>query len=762
VLENEKQSSTDSLGHFTIDILQPGTYTFLILKKGYEEQIINDIYVAGKGIKRLHIDLVPQISSLQRIEVRASSFRRSPDMSSSTKIISADELLRAPGALSDVQRVVQNLPSVSSAGDNINEVVVRGGMPGENLLIMDNIEIPNANHFADQHSGGGVISLINPLLVKGLTFSAGAPPSQYGGKASSVLDVTLRNGNDEIVLGGIDIGMAGAGGHIEGPLWKNSNFMVSGHISFLDFYARIEPTAAIPQFKGLQLKISQKFLSNSLKINGIYGNNYIKIQDLKKEGAEYNIIESGGIVYAGGMSWKTQWTDRLQSTIVFTGTGNTFDRFTYNPAYDTIIDNNNQSIGVDTFYFSDSWEDIQTLKAECAFKLAQKNKMLTGTYVKRYEFSINQISKYDTLKNYVADTVKGVPVVDTSGKLTIFSENTQLHDTTFKYGVYISFILHAFDRFRLVPGFRVDKFAYNNFLSISPRFNSIFSINDNLDFTAAFGLQYQDPELVDFSLDIRNKKLKSKQALTGIVGIEYYANQWDIKLIFEGFYKNYKNLLFDADLITKDSLDQSSHLIDEGKGHSFGIELFAQKKLQKSFFGTVAFSLSKSLYKDLRPGHEGEWYDGDYDFRHSLTFTGGWKKELMKSKWYKNKFHSKLWFKILSPIMPIADRMEFSMKWRFLGSRPYTKKKFSYSNKCWYIDTREPLNNKRLNPYHRLDLRFERRYGFGLLQLIYYIDIQNIYSKKNIWTYIYQKNEEKIISIPQLPFIPAGGIIIGF
>ncbi|MGD9200985.1 MAG: carboxypeptidase regulatory-like domain-containing protein, partial [Chitinispirillia bacterium] len=274
VLENEKQSSTDSLGHFTIDILEPGTYTFLILKKGYEEQIINDIYVAGKGIKRLHIDLVPQISSLQRIEVRASSFRRSPDMSSSTKIISADELLRAPGALSDVQRVVQNLPSVSSAGDNINEVVVRGGMPGENLLIMDNIEIPNANHFADQHSGGGVISLINPLLVKGLTFSAGAPPSQYGGKASSVLDVTLRNGNDEIVLGGIDIGMAGAGGHIEGPLWKNSNFMVSGHISFLDFYARIEPTAAIPQFKGLQLKISQKFLSNSLKINGIYGNNY--------------------------------------------------------------------------------------------------------------------------------------------------------------------------------------------------------------------------------------------------------------------------------------------------------------------------------------------------------------------------------------------------------------------------------------------------------------------------------------------------------
>ena len=120
-------------------------------------------------------------------------------MASSTKIISADELMRSPGSLMDVQRVVQNLPSVASGGDQTDEIVVRGSTPGENLFIMDNIEIPNPNQFAEQGTGGGVISLVNPLLVKGLTFNAGAPPAQYGDKASSVLDVKLRDGNDAMV-----------------------------------------------------------------------------------------------------------------------------------------------------------------------------------------------------------------------------------------------------------------------------------------------------------------------------------------------------------------------------------------------------------------------------------------------------------------------------------------------------------------------------------------------------------------------------------
>ena len=84
---------------------------------------------------------------------------------------------------------------------------------------------------------------------------------------------------------------------------------------------------------------------------------------------------------------------------------------------------------------------------------------------------------------------------------------------------------------------------------------------------------------------------------------------------------------------------------------------------------------------------------------------------------------------MLSPIMPIADRIELSVKWRYLDGKPYTERLYSNTYKRFYIDTDSGLNTKRQEPYHRFDLRFERRYGFGFLQMIYYIDFQNVYRR---------------------------------
>ncbi len=482
IIESSRETITDSAGTYYFDTLAPGTYTFGFQKDGFEPHIRNDVYLAGSGTKRIDVALVPQILTLEKTVVRSNAFHRSPDMSSSTKIVNADELLRAPGALVDVQRVVQNLPSVTSGGDKINEVVVRGGTPGENLLIMDHIEIPNANHFADQHSGGGVISLINPLLVKGLTFNAGAPPAQYGGKASSVIDVMLREGNDAIVLGGVDLGMAGAGGHIEGPLWKGSNFMVSGHKSYLDFVARFDPSIAIPEFWGLQGKMSQKINAHKLSLNGIYGKNYIKIMDLKKDGFDYDTIQSGGIVYAGGLSWKAHWRDMLSTLVVASSAGNTFDRLACSPPY-TIKDTINDSIykfsfPADTSFTGGTWNDEQTLRVETSFDFAGQNKMIIGAYGKRFEFLIDQQDKPDTVKDYSLDPINGIPDTTITGEPVIYGEQAHAHDTAYKYGGYLSFTLHAFNRLRLVPGIRFDRLVYNESFSISPRLNAVLSVNE--------------------------------------------------------------------------------------------------------------------------------------------------------------------------------------------------------------------------------------------------------------------------------------------
>jgi len=119
------------------------------------------------------------------------------------------------------------------------EIIIRGGIPGENLFLMDNIEIPNPNHFGEQGTGGGPINRLNTYMVRKVDFYAGAFAAKYGDKASSVMDIALRDGDRERLRGEGYMGMAGAGLLVEGPLasrkgsfiFKNWNMVV-----FLDMY----------------------------------------------------------------------------------------------------------------------------------------------------------------------------------------------------------------------------------------------------------------------------------------------------------------------------------------------------------------------------------------------------------------------------------------------------------------------------------------------------------------------------------------------
>ncbi|MBD3420721.1 MAG: TonB-dependent receptor plug domain-containing protein [Chitinivibrionales bacterium] len=774
-------------GSFAFEALSVGSYTVKVSKKGFETVHRNDVYVAGKGDKHIAIELSPAVVQLQKMTVHATSFRKAPDMASSSKIMNIDEIMRAPGALVDVQRVIQNLPSVASGSDQTNEIIVRGGAPGENLLIMDNIEIPNANQFAEQGSGGGVISLINPMLVKGLTFSAGAPPAQYGGKASSVLDVSLRDGNDKIILGGIDIGIAGVGGHAEGPLWRGSTFMLSATRSFLEFVADYNPIAAVPEFWGGQAKLTQNFENHKLSVNGLYGDNSIDIEDAAEQFyTRGEAISSEGTVYATGLTWRGFWTDRLSSKVVISGVGNSFDR--------------REFTGDRLFFHNVSVEEEQTGKVELAWEFGSRNTILAGARVRRAAFDIRITDEPDTLKTYHFDTAACsdggnavahimAPTPDSAvtaanGNPLLISRRTHRADVGYKSGGFISATLYPFERLRLVPGMRVDAFDYTNSKNVSPRLGALYSLTDQLDVTAAFGVHYQDPDYIQLAAHPANKDLEAKRAITGIAGAEYLLDAYGIKMIAELFYKRYDNLAvplsFTRDILSPiDRFARSRQLVSQGKGYSYGFELFAQKKLTDRFFWSAAYSYAISRYNDLRPGHRKEWYPGDYDFGSGITLTGGWKKELHTRDWYKN-LKQKIWFKILTPIMPVADRIELSGKWRYLGGRPYTPLTYDTLYQRWYRDINQGINSARFPAYHRLDLRIERRFGFGFLQMIYYFDFQNIYNQDNLWTYINPDFNESYSKIDrcdkraeaykkgvrepalQLPFVPAGGIIIGF
>jgi hypothetical protein len=751
-----RTAATDSLGKFSMDTIAPGSYSVVFSKDAYEPQTISDVYVSGLAEKRLDVEMTPGIFKLDNMVVHASSFRKAPDMASSAKIISADELIRSPGALMDVQRVVQNLPSVASGGDQTNEIVVRGSMPGENLFIMDNIEIPNPNQFAEQGTGGGVISLVNPLLVKGLTFNAGAPPAQYGDKASSVLDVKLRDGNDAMVLGGVDLGIAGAGIHVEGPTVGGGNFMASATKSFLDLVANSRyntMATAVPEYWGAQTRIAQSGPSYKLYADGIFGNNGITIDNAQATlGTKGQTINSGGSVYAGGMTLENRISGNITSSVTLSAVGNTFDRLEYT---DTAISGVSAR---DSFFSNTSSEQEQCLKAQCSADFENGDKITVGAFVKRCEFSIDQRNVPDTLDSLGKAVLAGLPSLP-----VVYNDTIDRHAAGYKYGGFVSGILHAGVRVRFMPGIRIDGFSINKSFVASPRLSAVFSLTDNLDITGAMGAQYQQP---DYSLLATNPTCPPRRALTAIAGAEYFWPFPGVQLTGEGFYKRYDNLPVDSMLLHSvaigiDRFTPSNGAAAIGQGKSYGVEGFAQKKLSDHLSWTGAYSLSRAMNEDPRPGHEGQWYAADYDFGQSLTLTAGWKQDFLKAPWYAS-LHERTWFKVLSPILPVGDRMEFSMRFRYLGGRPYTEEIYDSTYARWYIPSDRGLNGIRYPGYSTLDFRWERRFGFGFLQMIYYFDLQNIFDRKNVWQTTYVDGRPTQSTIYQLPFFPAGGIIIGF
>ncbi len=172
---------------------------------------------------------------LDGITVNAAYFPQSQDEASGVHNFTGEEIRRAPGSAGDINRILFSLPSVGKVNDLTTNLVVRGGSPNETGYLIDNIEIPNINHYPTQGSSGGALALLNVDLIQDVEFSTGGLSAAYGDRLSGVLDVSLREGNRNEFDGQLDFNMSGAGAIFEGPLGSDrGSWLVSARRSFLD------------------------------------------------------------------------------------------------------------------------------------------------------------------------------------------------------------------------------------------------------------------------------------------------------------------------------------------------------------------------------------------------------------------------------------------------------------------------------------------------------------------------------------------------
>jgi hypothetical protein len=290
-------------GRFEFTEIPVGRHQLQITFMGYETRTLSNILVNASKQVVFDVKMRESVVKMKTVEITAKKEKNKPQNELaliSARGFSVEETQRYAGSFDDPGRMAQSYAGVAAGDDGSNEPVIRGNSPRGVLWKMEGMEIPNPNHFSEQGSAGGAISMLKGSMMANSDFFTGAFPAEYGNATSGVFDVQLRKGNNQQREYGAQIGLLGVEGAIEG-LFKagyEGSYLVNYRYSTLDMLRAIGIDVVgdqIPVFQDLAYNVSlptKKF--GNFTLFGVGGISYVTEEwDGGKDVFETNMGVSG-------------------------------------------------------------------------------------------------------------------------------------------------------------------------------------------------------------------------------------------------------------------------------------------------------------------------------------------------------------------------------------------------------------------------------------------------------------------------------------
>lgn len=713
ILGTELGAKTKEDGSFRITGIPLGTYEVEFTSVSYQRYVENDVVISTGIARELIVEL--QGASTDEVVIEDSRFQKPLDATTSYKSLTFEEIRRFPGGLEDIGRVIQSLPGISLTSDGRNDLLVRGGSPAENLFIVDGFEVNNINHFGSQGATGGPVSILNLDFAREVNFLTGGFSARYGDKLSSVVEIKNRAGSSERFFGKINLSGTGFGANFEGPLpGKNkSSWLISARRSYLDLIFNASGFSFVPEYTDFQAKIDYRLNSkNFLELSGFGALDKVRFNNETEENRQNNlrILTNNQNSYSTGISWKTLLD---KNSFLVTSVSRNFTNYFFSKR---------DSNFTETFRNDSKESDVQ-LKLEYSGKIGNNTFFSLGGAGKTIKLDYDIDKKTDTL--FVTDP-------NTGNRIIIPAVRILENQRTSKAYAYAEIVQTLFSRLRFTAGVRYDYFAMINKKNyVSPRASLSLTITPKLNFNLAYGIFYQSPSYIWIAGSTANNDLKNIRADHYVAGIEYLFDE-SARITAEVYYKDYRDypvsearpyviLANNSGFETQNSFGLEK-LISSGTGNAKGFEIFFQKALTNRLYGTASFSYSDVKYKAL----DGIERRSDWDNRFVVNVNAGYK---------------------------IGKTWEVSAKFRLAGGRPYTP----INPNDGTIDY-DLYNTERLPVYHRMDVRAEKKWIFKSWMLTTYIDIQNIYNRKNIYEYRWDPFKREIETNSNLGILPTIGI----
>jgi hypothetical protein len=726
-------TTTDADGKFRLENVPIGKQQVKVTYVGYAPFISDVIPVSSGKQAILEVVLQEMVVTAPEVEIKGDNrkFEVINRMATvSVRSFNTEETNRFAGSYGDPARMAANFAGVTSGVDNRNDIIVRGNTPMGLQWRIDEMEIPNPNHFAAVGTTGGPVTVLNNNLLANSDFLTGAFPAQYGNALSGIFDMKMRSGNTDRREYWFQVGWNGLEFGTEGPFSKRSpaSYIFSYRYSLLKAISLlgIDP-GVIPEYQDVNLKITiPTKKAGTFTLLGIGGLSYIELNDSEKPPYEWTFVNYGENLSNG-------------SNIGVFGVTHTYF---FNPR--NRIKTMAYIVGSKVYTAIDTFTLIHRAPSPWAGELSEEVKLSA---------SVQYTRKFDP-KN----------TVDLGILFDHF--NMDFHDSVMYRG-HFRLNTDAAEQMRFLRGFVQYQHRFNDKVfatmglfgswltlnqsfAVEPRFGLDWIIRDHHTITFGAGLYSQmQPRVIYFVLSQlpdgsyfqTNRELDFTRNAQAALGYNYLITE-HLRFKTEVYYQ----YLYDIPVkptIPEYALINQGHeffldrqyadsLMNNGTGHNYGVEFTLERFLYRNYYFLFTTSLFNSNYR----AYDKELRNTAFDVNYALNALAGYEFKFGKKK---------------------RGVMSFGFRATWAGGNPYVPYDVDQT-----VALAEPVYNweqsyvPRYPDYKRFSLRFGIKRNRPKQSMEFIVDLQYRTNYTNIYLQRIDSETGQIKTYFAMGFFPMG------
>ncbi|HRG59008.1 MAG TPA: carboxypeptidase-like regulatory domain-containing protein [Bacteroidia bacterium] len=739
---NTVSTTSDAKGNFKLQGIPVGRQGFQFSFLGYNARTLNNIEITSGKETVLNIELSEKVFETKTVEITASKQNNRPNNEMATLSVrnfNSEETNRYAGSRGDPSRLAASTAGVSSGNDARNDIIVRGNSPIGVLWRLENIDIPNPNHFSAQGATGGPISILNNNLLANSDFYTGAWPADYGNKSAAVFDLKLRNGNNEKREFTGQVGINGFELGAEGPFKKeyNGSYLVNYRYSTLDAFTALGINFGVsgqPRYQDVSWKINLPTSKlGTFNFWGIGGISNISLLDSEKKSGDWAFTNSGtDLVYgsqmgASGVSNTHYYNQKTFGKLSLSATTASFIA-----TADTIALNKEKF----RTFSSNSTDNQFHLQYLVNSKINSRNLIrFTSTYS-----SLNlkyKIGQFDRTYGLFIDLLNE-------------DSNTGLLQASLSWQFKLN------DKIIINSGIHYQHLFLNNTYAIEPRAGFKWLVSKTQSLNAAYGLHNQMQPLINYfyksynfntnTYTQTNKNMDFTQSNHFVLGYENVFNE-HYRLKIESYYQTQSKVPVNGaqsdyfSMLNQGSdiggLDLVDSLVNTGLGKNYGVEITLEKIFHKHYYVLFTTSLFESFYR----GSNMVW--------HHTAFSGGFVGNILAG--YE------------LPLKSGKYKLSFDVKSTLAGGNRYVPIDEAASQqigRAVYIEER--AFDERFKNFRKTDVKVAFKINQKKISQSLFVSLENIFNAKNVLRQYYDPRLGKLKIEYQFGLFPIGGYRIEF